>query len=113
MSRSFRSGLVSLSFLFVIGAGAVTGCARATVGVNSNTSVPSDSANICAGHCQSIGLQLSSVVVMANNVGCVCAAAPAPGAQAPAAAAAGGMAAILMQEEADAAAAQHNASTSK
>lgn len=78
MSLSFRSGLVSLSFLFVLGAGAVTGCARAPVGVTSNTSVPSDSANICAGHCESIGLQLSSVVVMANNVGCVCAANYAP-----------------------------------
>jgi hypothetical protein len=92
------------------------GCSMpATVGANSNTtSVPRDSAATCAGYCQSIGLGLDSVVIMANNVGCVCAARgvapppPGPGGVPAApvptssthAGAAGGLTAIVLQQEA-------------
>jgi hypothetical protein len=79
----------------------LAGC-KANVGV-SGVKLPEDSANTCAGLCSSIGLALDSVVVMANNVGCVCRAAPAappaPGASA-ASSAGGGMAAILIQQQA-------------
>lgn len=124
-----RSGLVSASLLS-FSLLALVGC-PAPVGVSGAVHVPRDSANVCAGQCESIGLTLSSVVVMANNVGCVCAAnmvfqppmaappvpagppsqspavppappaAPATSQAQSAGAAAGGMAAILMAEEAE------------
>lgn len=73
--------------------------------------VPADSAQRCQAHCQSIGLELTAVAIMANNVGCVCEqpARPAPagprgidagpgaGARRQASSTAGGMAAIEMQ----------------
>jgi hypothetical protein len=67
------------------------GCAAA-VGTTGSIYVPRDAAQTCASHCIDIGLALSSVVIMANNVGCVCSATPS---QAPGAAA-GGMAALMM-----------------
>jgi hypothetical protein len=73
------------------------GCS-ATVGV-SGVSVPKDSAATCSGLCDSIGLTLESVVVMANNVGCVCRATPAAAPTAATAATSGGMAAILVQQQ--------------
>src|SRR5262245_65045045 len=49
---------------------AFTACV-ATVG-SENMKVPNNSAGICEGHCQSIGMHLSAVAIMAENVGCVC-----------------------------------------
>ncbi len=69
------------------------GCAKTVVG--SVNPVPKDAATTCSAHCNDMGLQLSSVVVMASNVGCVCSRAGA----APDASAAGGMAALMQQEE--------------
>ena len=68
----------------------------ATVGTNSTTTLPGDSAATCASKCREIGLPLDSVVIMASNVGCVCSATARPSAGA----AAGGMAAILEEEAA-------------
>ena len=69
-----------------------------TAPVGSTMVVPHDSAATCAGYCQSIGLPLQSVVIMASNVGCVCNAQPTvPTANA---SAAGGLAALMQQEEA-------------
>ncbi len=34
--------------------------------------IPSNSASTCAHQCRSIGLQVTAVAIMANNVGCVC-----------------------------------------
>ena len=48
----------------------------------------------------SAGLSLDAVVVMANNVGCVCTPAPPPVTGARAGSASGGMATILLQEQA-------------
>ncbi|HEV7556028.1 MAG TPA: hypothetical protein VGO00_11260 [Kofleriaceae bacterium] len=98
----------------------VAGCA-ATVGTTGSFYVPKDAAATCASHCNTVGLALDSVVIMANNVGCVCSAsapapAPAPGpgpAPAPASsvrastAGAAGMAALMMQAR-EAAATQQN-----
>jgi hypothetical protein len=72
------------------------GC-TAPVGVR-NVSVPPDAAATCASQCNGIGLSLSSVVIMAEHVGCVCGAAPAAAPAAPGAAA-GGMAAIMIAQE--------------
>ncbi len=95
------------SFVFAV---ALTACV-APVGVKG-VSLPSDSTQQCADVCRQIGTTLADVVVMANNVGCVCeprSAAPAPPAaqsgsdKRPArnsAATAGGVAAVLMAEEA-------------
>ncbi len=88
----------------------------ATVGAHSTTPVPTDAAQVCARHCSSMSLSLSAVVLMADNVGCVCAVdAPPPPppaattdtgptpvarpvARAPrASAAAGGMAVLLLE----------------
>lgn len=72
--------------------------------VGSNLAVPPDAAKICAAHCESIGMRLSAVAIMASNVGCVCQFQPGP--PAPAAAVAqsattmAGMSAILMQQAA-------------
>ena len=60
--------------------------------------VPKDARPTCESHCNEIGLSLNSVVIMANNVGCVCSPAPgAPGAGG--AVSGGGMAALLMEEQ--------------
>jgi hypothetical protein len=69
------------------------GCV-APVGVVSKT-LPSDAAQTCASQCGSIGMALSSVVIMAENVGCVCSASSPP----ESGASGGGMAALLMAEE--------------
>jgi hypothetical protein len=82
----------------------------APVGVK-NASLAPDSAAQCAALCGEAGLTLDSIVIMADNVGCVCRPVSSPqGAPGTAdqsapstrtgAASAGGMAAILMQEEA-------------
>jgi len=75
----------------------------ARVGVGRAVEVPRDSATQCSSMCESIGLALDSVVVMASNVGCVCrkaaGASPATPASSGAPGATGGMAAILLQAE--------------
>jgi hypothetical protein len=83
--------LLALSTIAIVGA---TGCVgNATVGVGV-THVPKDAATTCKAHCNEVGLSLNAVVIMADNVGCVCSAVPEPTASG---AAAGGMAAILRQ----------------
>lgn len=76
----------------------VVGC-QAPVG--STVPIARDSASSCAAMCGSIGLPLESVVIMANNVGCVCRAASpsAPGQVNQGATSSGGMAAVLMQQQ--------------
>jgi hypothetical protein len=88
----------------------LTAC-QAPVGVAGANSVPKDGAAQCADVCHQMGTTLADIVVMANNVGCVCeprGAAPASptGAAGPgtptaryAAAAAGGLAAVVMAEQ--------------
>jgi hypothetical protein len=43
-----------------------------TAQVGSSLSVPPDSKEICTNYCSEIGMTLSAVAIMANNVGCVC-----------------------------------------
>ncbi len=73
----------------------LSACA-ANVGVSGPTFVPKDAAATCHNLCADIGLPLDSVVIIAQNVGCVCAAAP----RASSAAAGGGMAAVIELERA-------------
>lgn len=40
--------------------------------VGSSLKVPPNSKEICTNHCRDIGMSLSAVAIMANNVGCVC-----------------------------------------
>jgi hypothetical protein len=90
----------------LLGALAYLGGCVATVGV-ANASIPKDAAGICQGHCQTIGMHLVAVAIMAENVGCVCqfgtatARVDAAGALSTPAA---GMATIAMQEAAAASA---------
>ena len=75
----------------------------ATVGVDAR-SIPADAAQTCARHCQTIGMRLSAVAIMADNVGCVCQPAGAPTASAADAGElgtpAGGMTTIAAQQAA-------------
>ena len=78
-----------------------TAACPAPVGVQSGR-LPADSAGQCAAQCNEIGLALDAVVVMANNVGCVCRPAaqfapPTAGQpSARAASSAGGLTAVLL-----------------
>lgn len=85
--------------LVLAGLAGQVGCGSAQVGVQE-AALPVDSAAQCKSHCQTIGLTLDSVVLMANTVGCVCRAAPAAGGSTGAAASSGGMAAILLAQQA-------------
>lgn len=75
-----------------------------TAPVGSSLTVPQDAASTCQDHCQSIGMRLTAVAIMANNVGCVCepreTSAPNSGTVGQqSSATAGGMTAIAIQEE--------------
>src|SRR5262245_64914470 len=56
----------------------LTAC-MAPVGTSGAVSVPPDAAQSCAQHCQTIGMRLTAVAIMANNVGCVCQSPTPPG----------------------------------
>lgn len=49
----------------------LSGC-PAVVGTSALTTVPSDAGQTCEAHCDTIGMDLGAVAIMANNVGCVC-----------------------------------------
>ncbi|MGH1343518.1 MAG: hypothetical protein ACRBN8_18300 [Nannocystales bacterium] len=49
----------------------LTGC-PAVVGTSGLTTVPPDAGKTCTTHCNTIGMDLGAVAIMANNVGCVC-----------------------------------------
>ena len=77
----------------------LAGCV-APVGVSGSFSIPHDAGNVCAQQCRTIGMNLSAVAIMANNVGCVC--QPSVGAPPVAtlgASSAAGMATISMLKE--------------
>ena len=87
----------------------VSGC---VAGVGSPmASVPFDTAGRCSEYCSKIGMGLGAVVVMANNIGCVCTPLGRPGSAAieggPAAA---GMVTLLAQQQATMAAQQQQRS---
>src|SRR4029453_9367487 len=58
-------------FSLLLAALSLTAC-MAPVGTSGVVSVPPDAAQSCAQHCQTIGMRLTAVAIMANNVGCVC-----------------------------------------
>jgi hypothetical protein len=71
----------------------LAGCV-APVGVSA-LSIPHDAGNVCSQQCRSIGMSLSAVAIMANNIGCVCQTGPgAPPVATSAASSAGGMATL-------------------
>ena len=63
--RMIRGILVALGATVVL-------CSGCQARVGSDVEVPEDAAQTCQGHCHSIGMELSAVAVMANNVGCIC-----------------------------------------
>jgi hypothetical protein len=71
--------------------------------VGSKKAVDPASAHTCSNFCRDMSLELGAVVVMADNVGCVCnPKQPAAAGAAPtsnASAAAGGIAVLLKQQE--------------
>lgn len=87
-----------LASLFFVTLATTTSC---TARVGSELEVPEDAGQTCADHCQSIGMRLTAVAIMANNVGCVCEVAPdsAIPVSHHTSTAAGGMTAVLMEEE--------------
>ena len=77
----------------------LAGCV-APVGVSGALSIPHDAGNICSQQCRSIGMNLSAVAIMANNVGCVCQpSAGGPPVATLGASSAAGMATISMLNE--------------
>jgi hypothetical protein len=70
-----------LSVGLLLAAAAPLASCMATVGVNS-MSIPRNAAQTCDRHCQTIGMRLSAVAIMAENVGCVCQFVPQPQASA-------------------------------
>jgi hypothetical protein len=71
-----------------------------TAPVGSKIHVPSDAAATCETHCHSIGLELSAVAIMANNVGCVCQRPKSPQVTSDrGGSAAAGMATIMLQQQ--------------
>ena len=73
----------------------LAGCV-APVGV-SGLSIPNDTGKVCAQQCRTIGMNLSAVAIMANNIGCVCQpSAGAPPVATLGASSAAGMATISM-----------------
>ena len=100
VSRADMTRCIGLAVLRVV---VLAGSAACTAPVGSKLDVPADAAATCAGHCEEIGMRLSAVAIMADNVGCVC--EPRSGAVSPSAAretatSAAGMATILMQQQA-------------
>jgi len=97
------------SVALVVAAVWLSGC-MATVGV-ANVQIPPDAAQTCDRHCQTIGMRLSAVAIMAENVGCICQFPAAPHADAGAGAAGelgappAGMSTITIQQAMIAAAA--------
>jgi hypothetical protein len=76
----------------------LAGCV-APVGV-SGLSIPRDAGNVCSQQCRSIGMNLSAVAIMANNIGCVCQpSAGGPPVATLGASSAAGMATISMLNE--------------
>ena len=74
----------------------LNGCVAA-VGTTGFVAVPPDATTTCQKHCATIGLSLSAVAIMANNVGCICereVSSPDGGASA-----AAGMVTLMIQEE--------------
>ncbi len=49
----------------------LSGC-PAVVGTSGLITVPPDAGKTCTTHCNTIGMDLGAVAIMANNVGCVC-----------------------------------------
>lgn len=68
--------------------------------VGSAREVPPDAADTCAEHCQTVGMRLTAVAIMASNVGCICQHGGEKGAAPGGEASAAGMATIMLQEEA-------------
>jgi hypothetical protein len=88
--KSFRWGAIVL----------VTSLAGCMAPVGSSLRVPNDATDTCRRLCVGIGLDMSAVAIMANNVGCVCQERQARSASAgDREAVTAGMATILLQEE--------------
>jgi hypothetical protein len=111
-SRGIRESMRTFVSATLLGTLALfgAGCHDAMVGRGGVVSVPSDARTQCMTICTDIGMSLNQVVVMANEVGCVCdnAKAGATSSSDAAGGAAGGMVAIL---EARRVAAQQASST--
>lgn len=69
----------------------------ATVG--SRAEVPEDAGVTCRAQCQRVGMELSAMAIMANNVGCVCTARGQGDPTTSAGATTAGMATLMLQEQ--------------
>lgn len=90
---------ITTSFAVAAAITAAVACQPAPVGVR-NVEVPRDAGQQCASLCGQVGMHLQSLVIMANNVGCVCGSTVETDRPSAGGAAAGGMAAIMLQEAA-------------
>ena len=88
--------------VFLFSCMACTTPARVGVAESEWKSIPRDAAQTCVAQCERIGLRMSAVAMMANNIGCICGPDEPASAQQGGATSAG-MATIMLQEQAAAA----------
>lgn len=84
--------------LTVLVLGLALGACVTPIGSGKFHALPEDTASQCAKQCESIGMKLSAVAIMAANVGCVCGQKESVAEST--AATAGGMVTLMLQEEA-------------
>jgi hypothetical protein len=84
--------------LIVVAAFLAAGCSTARP-LSPLTTLPPDTPQECTKLCQSMGLQLSAVVVVASSAGCVCEVQPGTAGRAGGMAAASAGAVIAAQKE--------------
>lgn len=80
-------------FVLLLFAGLASGCPAARA--SAQNELPSENVSQCHDLCRSAGMRLTSIVVVANQTGCVC----GNGSSAGSAAAAGGAAVVLMAQQ--------------
>ena len=86
-----------MKYLLLLALFLAAGCPVAVGAGNGMYTVPRDTARTCWDQCQSIGLELSGVALMANTAGCIC--QPGQASAREGAAATAGMATIMMQQQ--------------
>ena len=66
---------------------------------SNRSTIPRDNVTQCVSLCQSAGLQLQSLVIVANQTGCVCSPGSAQASAGGAAAASGGAVAVIIAQQ--------------
>ena len=91
---------ISLLFCLLLSIIVQLGCIKTPVG--SSAPIPADAGQTCQDYCGEIGMVLSAVAIMADNIGCVCEpTSKSTQLDKEAASSAGGMVTVLLQQQAE------------